>query len=110
MNGRIKSADLMWLTAGFGLWFSALATLYGVHALGCAFGWSATELRVTLVGIMLLHLLAIGLLWRLRARRIVTATGGQGVFMHWLVVGTLAAAFAKTVLMFAPVLVLSVCT
>lgn len=110
-SGRIKAGDLLWLAAGFALWFSALAFLYGVHALGCAFGWSAEAVRVTLIGILLLHLAVIGVLWRVRARQqAIAGVGRQGVFVHWLIVGTLAAAFVKTVLMFAPVLVLTVCT
>ena len=88
MTALARPRGLLGLVAGFLVWSSAFVVLYGLHALGCAWGWDArtagvgslgsvTLLRLVLVGAWALHLaLAAGLL--LAARRLARARGDAG--------------------------------
>jgi hypothetical protein len=101
---------LWWLVAGFGVWCSALALLYALHATGCAFAWSAGLLRLGLGLVLLGHLVVIGWMWRdLAAARPDPAFGQTGTFLHTVVVWTLIAAFVATVLTLGPSLLLTIC-
>jgi hypothetical protein len=101
----------LWLLAlGYGIWCSALVMLYALHALGCAFAWPAALLRTVLVVVFLVHLLALGGLWRAYAgRRADAADGATGSFFHEVALWTLATAFVATVLTLGPSLLLAAC-
>lgn len=102
--------DLWWLVPGFGLWFSALVFVYALHHIGCAFGWSAGAIRLSLVVALVVHLAAIGLLWWLAARNGPNPSyGPTGRFLHWIIVGTLVAAIVKIVFTLGPSLFLTAC-
>ncbi|HEY2606235.1 hypothetical protein P0D88_13235 [Paraburkholderia sp. RL18-103-BIB-C] len=111
MNGRTLSPRrLWWLAVGFTIWCVALVILYALHAIGCAFGWSTGPLRMSLALVLLVHLVAIGWLWRYRA----AANRDPGperisTFMHTVVIWTLIAALVATVITFGPALLLTTC-
>jgi hypothetical protein len=84
--------------------------LYALHSLGCAFAWSTGALRLGLGLILLVHLAAIGWLWRNYARAMPDpAFGPTGSFLHWVVVWTLIAAFVAAVFTLAPAVLLTTC-
>ena len=101
----------LWLLAlGYGIWCSALVLLYALHALGCAFAWPTAVLRTVLAVVFLVHLVALGGLWRVYARRRAdTANGATGSFFHEVALWTLATAFVATVLTLGPSLMLAAC-
>lgn len=111
MNGPpLSPRRLWWLAAGFTIWCVALVILYALHAIGCAFGWPAGPLRLSLAVVLLLHLVAIGWLWRYRAKA--SRDPGPeriGAFLHTVVLWTLIAALAATVITFGPALLLTAC-
>jgi hypothetical protein len=98
------------MMAGFGLWGSALFTLYAVHALGCAFAWSAGPLRLGLIGVLLAHLAGIGWIWHEFSDGPDSAAGITARFLHGVVVWTVVSAFVATALILGPPLFLSTCT
>jgi len=99
-----------WLAAGFIVWCVALVVLYALHAIGCSFAWAAGTLRWSLVIVFIAHLLVIGWMWRNFARAAPDPEFGQaGSFMHEAIVWTIIAAFASTVLVLGPPLLLSTC-
>ena len=101
---------LWWLAVGFTIWCLALAILYALHAIGCAFGWPTGALRLTLAIVLLAHLVAIGWLWRYRAAARRDPGPEQiGAFLHTVVIWTLIAALAATVITFGPALLLTTC-
>lgn len=101
---------LWWLVAGFGVWCSALAILYALHAIGCAFAWPAGPLRVGLVLLLLAHLVVIGWMWRGLARADPDpAFGRSGTFLHAVFLWTAIAAFVAAVLTLGPALLLTMC-
>ncbi|MFT4064456.1 hypothetical protein [Paraburkholderia sp.] len=111
MNERpLSPRRLWWLAVGFTIWCLAFVILYAMHAIGCAFGWPATTLRVSLALVLLLHLIALGWLWRYRAATI-RDPGPERIstFMHTVVIWTLIAALAATVITFGPALLLTTC-
>jgi len=98
------------LVAGFGVWCSALVVLYAVHAIGCAFAWSAGPLRLGLAVVLLAHLIVIGWMWReLAAASPDPSFGHTGTFLHTMVIWTVIAAFVATVLTLGPSLLLTIC-
>jgi hypothetical protein len=101
---------LWWLAAGFGLWVSALLVLYALQSLGCAFAWAAGALQLGLFAVLLAHLGAIAWIWREFAVAPDTTAGDTGRFLHSVVVGTVVAAFAATLLVLGPPLLLTACT
>ena len=102
---------LWWLAAGFGVWCSALAALYAVHAIGCAFAWSAGPLRIGLAALLLAHLTVIGWLWRdLAAANPETGFGQTDTFLHAVIIWTLMAALITTILTLGPPLLLNICS
>ena len=65
MSVRPVPAHRLWLLVlGFGVWCSALITVYVLHSVGCTFAWSADTLRLSLGLAILAHLVLIGWLWR----------------------------------------------
>lgn len=111
MNARAAPPGRLWLLlAGYGIWCSALVFIYALHALGCAFGWPAGALRVSLGVVLLVHLAVIGWLWRDLANASPDpALGPTGSFLHWVAVWTLITAFVTTVLTLGPTLLLATC-
>jgi hypothetical protein len=106
----VPSRHPWWLAAGFAVWCSALVALYALHAIGCAFAWSAGSLRLGLAVVLLAHLFVIGWMWRDIARTGPDPVfGPTGTFLHWAVTGTLVAALVATVLALGPPLLLTVC-
>jgi len=65
--------ELLGLIAGFAIWASAFAMLYGLHGLACSSGGTSTlqTTRAVLLGVLSFHvLLHIALIyWCLRRRR-----------------------------------------
>ena len=101
---------LWWLAAGFGVWCSALAALYALHGIGCAFAWSAGPLRIGLAALLLAHLTVIGWLWRDLASVNPDPRFGQtGSFLHAVMIWTLMAALVAAILTFGPPLLLTIC-
>jgi hypothetical protein len=101
---------LWWLAAGFGVWCSALAALYAVHAIGCKFVWSASALRLGLATLLLAHLTVIGWLWRdLAAANPEPGVGQTDTFLHAVIIWTLMAALITTILTLGPPLLLTIC-
>lgn len=111
MNSLVVPPSRLWLLAlGYGIWCSALALLYALHALGCAFAWPSAMLRTLLALVLLAHLAAIGVLWRAYARRNADAAyGATGSFFHEVALWTLATAFVATVITLGPTLFLALC-
>lgn len=118
MSVLSRPLGLLGLVAGFLVWSSAFLVLYGLHALGCAWGWDAREagpanlLRLVLVGAWIVHLAIVGLLV-LGARRLRTAaTGVPGDGAPLVASATLvlsAAALVATVWTGLPLLAYPLC-
>ena len=101
---------LWWLAVGFGVWCSALAALYALNGIGCAFAWSAGALRLGLAALLLAHLTVIGWLWRdLAAADPEPAFGRTDTFLHAVIIWTLMAALITTILTLGPPLLLTIC-
>jgi ACR3 family arsenite efflux pump ArsB len=101
---------LWWLAAGFSIWCSALVALYALHAIGCAFGWSAGSLRLGLAMVLLAHLVVMVWMWRDIARAGTDPDfGSTRRFLHGAVTWTLIAALVASVLTLGPPLLLTVC-
>jgi hypothetical protein len=101
---------LWWLAAGFGVWGIALIVLYALHAIGCAFAWSAGPLRLLLAGVLLAHLTVIGWMWLDRARAVAEPISGEaGAFLHRAVLWTVIAAFIAAAFTLGPPLLLTTC-
>ena len=111
MNARVvPQRRLWWLGAGFVAWCSGLCALYALHAIGCAFGWSTGGLRASLVAVFIAHLVVIGWMWRRFAQATPDpAYGETGGFLHQAIVWTTIVAFASTVLVLGPPLLLTTC-
>jgi len=101
---------LLWLAAGFAVWCSALVVIYAVHAIGCAFAWSAGPLRLGLALVLVAHLTAIGWMWRHLGGADPSLDFGQtGAFLRKAVVWATIAAFATTIFTLGATLLLTVC-
>ncbi len=96
-------ARMLWLVAGFVVWSSAFIVLYSLQALGCAYGWPDLPHRIVLFAVLGLHLAALALLFRRGRERV------EGRFLRSVVVLTLWAALAATLLTYTPALALSAC-
>ncbi len=106
----VPSRYLWWLAAGFGVWCSALVVLYAVHALGCAFVWSAGPLRLGLALVLFAHLAAIGWMWRrLHGADPSLDFGPTGAFLHMAAAWATIAAFATTIFTLGATLLLTAC-
>lgn len=109
-NVMVPPRRIWWLACGFVVWCIALSVLYALHAIGCAFGWSAGALRWSLVIVFIAHLLVIGWMWRNFASGAPDAgSGNTGGFLHDVIVWTTIVAFASTVLVLGPPLLLTTC-
>jgi hypothetical protein len=101
---------LLWLTAGFAVWCSALVVIYAVHAIGCAFTWSVGPLRLGLALVLFAHLAAIGWMWRrLGASDPALDFGRTGEFLRTAVIWATICAFATTFITLSATLLLTVC-
>ena len=111
MNRTARSYPIIWLAAGFVIWSSALVVLYAVHAIGCAFAWSAVPLRLGLAAVILVHLAAQAGIWHRLAARSSEVTDGRGTLGFLITVSLWAtiAAITATVLTLGPPLLLAVC-
>ena len=111
MSARcVPTRRLWWLVAGFGVWCSALVSLYAVHAIGCTFAWPGGALRLALGLVLLAHLIVLGWMWRdQRAAARLSDRGPTGVFLQTVVVWTLIAALIATLLTLGPTLALTTC-
>jgi hypothetical protein len=106
----VPPRQLWWLAAGFAVWCSALIALYALHAIGCAFAWSAGSLRLGLAVVLLAHLLVMGWMWRDIARAgPAPVFGPTGTFLHWAITWLLIAALVATALTLGPPLLLTIC-
>lgn len=107
----IPPRRLWWLAAGFAVWCSALVALYALHAIGCAFAWTAGSLRSGLAVVLFVHLIVMGWMWRdITRTNADTDFGPTGSFLHGAVTWTLIAALVASVLTLGPPLLLTVCT
>lgn len=111
MSERPVPPRQLWLLAlGFGIWASALVTMYALHSVGCAFRWPGGALRLSLAIVLLAYLAAIAWWWRNYASATPDpAFGPTGTFIHWVVLWTLIAAFAAAVFTLGPTLLLTTC-
>jgi hypothetical protein len=101
---------LWWLAGGFGVWCSALIVLYALHAIGCAYAWPTSTLRVSLAAVFFAHLVVVGWMWRNFAKATPDPSfGPTGRFLHTAIVWTTIAAVVATILTFGPPLLLSTC-
>jgi hypothetical protein len=106
----VPPGQLWWLVAGFAVCCSALVVFYAVHAIGCAFAWSAGPLRLGLAVVLLAHLIVIGWMWReLAAASPDRGFGQTDTFLHTMVIWTVIAALVATVLTLGPSLLLTIC-
>jgi hypothetical protein len=106
----VPPRQLWWLAAGFVVWCSALVALYAVHAIGCAFAWSAGPLRLGLALVFLAHLAVIGWMWRsFSGADPSLGFGPTGAFLQTVVAWIVVAAFVTTILTLGPPLLLTVC-
>jgi len=106
----VAPRGLCWLAAGFGIWSSALAILYALHAIGCAFGWPSGPLRLALAMVLVAHLTVIGWMWRsLALAQSGSGFGQTGRFLHGVMLWTVIAAFVATVITLGPSLLLTTC-
>ena len=96
--------------AGFVVWCSALVVAYGLHAIGCAFGWSAGSLRLALALVIVAHLVVLGWMWRdLATDRAEAGFGPTGTFLQAVALWTLIAAVVATVPLLGLTLALATC-
>jgi hypothetical protein len=111
VSARAVPPRPLWLlVVGYGVWFLALAVIYAVHALGCAFAWPTGALRLGLGLALLASLAVLGWLWREYTKTSPDpALGPTGSFLHWVVLWTLITAFVTTVLTLGPILLLATC-
>lgn len=101
---------LWWLVAGFVVWSSAFVALYALHAIGCAFAWSAGPMRLWLALVLVAHLAVLAGLWLLLVRRRATASQGDTArFLHVAGLWATLAALVATFLVLAPPLLLTTC-
>jgi len=110
-SARIVRPGRFWLLGlGFGLWCTAIAIIYALHALGCAFGWRTDLLRWSLGLVLLAHLVAIGWPWYRAVKTPPDPTSGEtGQFLRSAYIWTLGKAFVALVLTLGPVLLVSTC-
>lgn len=111
----MKGPLLLWIIAGFVGWSLAFVAIYGLHGVGCSYGWDAIAVgptnlqRLVQITAWLAFLppLVMLALWFRRRR---TASGNSA--NRWLVqLGETCAwaGLAATIVTFAPTLTSSVC-
>ncbi len=111
MTDTVQPRRLLLLAVGFAIWASALVTLYGVHAVGCAFGWPPALLRGSLVTLLAIHIVALAwiIVRHLRRHRSSQDAPRPIPFIEYVGVGAAIAALAATLFTFAPSFILSQC-
>ena len=101
---------LWWLLAGFGVWCSALVFLYALHAIGCAFAWPTGTLRLVLAVVLLAHLGVLAWMWHHQAASSADPSfGPTGAFLRTVVIWSLLAALATTILTLGAPIALATC-
>jgi len=112
MSARPVPAQRLWLLVlGFGVWCSALVTVYVLHSVGCTFAWSADTIRLSVGLAILSHLVLIGWLWRNYAMTPADPVfGPTGSFLQWVITWTLLAALVTIIFTLGPTLLLTSCT
>jgi hypothetical protein len=112
MSVRPVPAHRLWLLVlGFGVWCSALISVYVLHSVGCTFAGSADTIRLSLGLAILAHLVLIGWLWQNYVKPPADpALGPTGSFLHWVIMWTLLAAVVTIVFTLGPTLLLTSCT
>jgi hypothetical protein len=112
MSVRPVPAQRLWLLVlGFGVWCSALVTVYVLHSVGCTFAWSAGTIRLGVGLAILAHLGLIGWLWRNYGMPPADpAFGPTGSFLQWVIAWTLLAALVTIIFTLGPALLLTSCT
>jgi len=104
----LRPRRLWWLAAGFGVWGSALILLYGLHAIGCAFGWPTGVLKLSMAALLAIH--GAGLAWMvIRLRSGDDAGRLASGFLQAVFLWSVYAALAATFLTFVPPLFLTAC-
>jgi len=112
----VKLPDMAWAMAGFVIWSAAFATIYGLHGIGCAYGWDAIPVGpsnlqravqvVAWLSFLPPHLMLA--LW-LRRRRLRSEPGKSRRWMALVGETTAWAGLAATIVTFAPAATASVC-
>ena len=118
VSDAVPASRIMWLLAGFIVWFAAFLGLYSMLSIGCAFGWDQAFLgpvsvqRMVLVGLLVVSLIAGWWVVRIASERR-RAAGGSGLalrpFMETAAWMAAWAALASTLLSLGPVLFLTAC-
>lgn len=103
MSAQERRALLL-LVAGFTVWSVAFVMLYGMQALGCAFGWGDWH-RPMLIGAYLLSLLPLG--WLARQRPY--STGEPATTLSISALWANRAALVAGILVYFPVTFATVC-
>ncbi|TRO90546.1 hypothetical protein FKB34_14200 [Glycocaulis profundi] len=112
----VSGLHLIWLVAGFSVWASGFILLYGLHALGCRWGWEEAAFlggisvnRAVLIGVYLAHIAAGAALWLPLHAAAKRWPGEGGVFLKSASVLLTVAAVVSTIWIGAPVLFLAAC-
>lgn len=111
----VSGLHIAWLVAGFTVWSSGFVLLYGLHALGCRWGWEETLLgpvtlnRAVLIGIYIAHILAGAALWFPLQSAARGWPGKTGAFLKTASAMLTVAALVSTIWIGAPVLFLATC-
>lgn len=113
-----SGAALLLLIAGFSIWASAFACLYGALTFGCAFGWEHATvggigaLRLALALIWAAHVLATVLLLAWTGRRVGSGSAGSKAMAAFVLPaawGATLSAVAATLWIGAPLLGTQLC-
>lgn len=112
----MKLPDMAWAIAGFVIWSAAFVIIYGLHGIGCAYGWDAIPIgptnlqRFVQVAVWLAFLPPLVMLaLRLRRRRLQSEPGEPKRWMALVGETTAWGALAATIITFAPTATTSVC-
>jgi hypothetical protein len=103
---------MMLLVAGFIIWSAAFVALYGVNAIGCAFGWPELLQRGILIGLFAIHaaILAWLSVWTWRRFKSTSAHADKPAqLIEYVGAGVSITAFASTLFVLAPSFVLTMC-
>ena len=106
---RVPPSRLWLLALGYGIWCSALVLLYACTRWAVLSRGRGRRCAPCAV-VLLVHLVALGWLWRDIARAGADfGSGPTGALLHWAVVATLITALVATVITLGPPLLLTAC-
>jgi len=102
---------LLLLVAGFVIWSIAFVVLYGLNAIGCAFGWPELLQRGILLFLFAMH--SAALIWltfwcRKRWKRM-AAANEPAPMIEYVGYGLTVAALASTLFVLAPTFFITMC-